>query len=230
MPNLTRKEMEAVYKMFDEFVLEDQRRYYRSVTARHRLASSQVNRLRAWSGFMTGFSSALAGLIVQMFFLNGAQCTVGEAFPPVCTVLQGLTLLLTITAIVAPALGAAFNTLADLYQWDRMISIFDAALENIEVADAQSPLDDMDTVTYRASLRAYIEGTLSVMRDETSQWGQLVRPPQQLETFVAEEIKKAEAETERQRTELGIVPKKDTDSDTAKPDTPSETPPVEGGD
>lgn len=100
--------------------------------------------------------------------------------------------LLMIISVVAPALGAAATTLADLYQWDRMTAIYDAALENIEVADAQSPMDDMDELTYRAALRAMVEGTLTVMSDETAQWGQSVRTPAQLDKFIEEERTKLE--------------------------------------
>ena len=32
-----------------------------------------------------------------------------------------------------------------------------------------------------------IKGTLNVMRDETAQWGQLIRTPKQIEDFVANE-------------------------------------------
>jgi hypothetical protein len=91
-----------------------------------------------------------------------------------------------------PVLGQIFNTLADLYQWDRMITIYDSALENIEVADAQSPLPDMDDVVYAASVRAFTEGTLAVMSDETAQWGQSIRTPPQLERFVAEQRERAQ--------------------------------------
>ena len=85
--------------------------------------------------------------------------------------------------MVAPAIGGAFTTLASLYQWDRSASVYESALENLEVADSQSPLDDMDTLTYRAALRAYVENTLQVMSDESAQWGQSVRVPAQLEQF-----------------------------------------------
>lgn len=125
------------------------------------------------------------------------QQTVGQE-AAYCGALKVFVGFLMIVAVVAPALGAAATTLADLYQWDRMTSIYDAALENIEVADAQSPLDDMDDLTYRAALRALVEGTLTVMSDETAQWGQSVRTPAQLEKFVEEERAKVERQTPSQ--------------------------------
>ncbi|MCY3946024.1 MAG: hypothetical protein OXF44_07045 [Anaerolineaceae bacterium] len=108
-----------------------------------------------------------------------------------CSTVHSLTNLLMLVAVVAPAVGGAFTTLAGLYQWDRSANIYESALESLEVADSQSPLDDMDTLTYRAALRAYVENTLQVMSDESAQWGQSVRPPAQLEQFLSEEREKA---------------------------------------
>jgi hypothetical protein len=90
-------------------------------------------------------------------------------------------------AIGFPAVGGLFNTLADLYQWDRMITIYDAALDNIEVADALSPSEEMNDTIYWGALRAYSEGALGVMSDESTQWGQSIRTPQSLEAFVSAE-------------------------------------------
>ena len=108
-----------------------------------------------------------------------------------CATIYALTHVLMLVAVVAPAIGGAFTTLAGLYQWDRSANIYESALESLEVADSQSPLDDMDTLTYRAALRAYVENTLQVMSDESAQWGQSVRPPAQLEQFMNEEREKA---------------------------------------
>jgi hypothetical protein len=98
---------------------------------------------------------------------------------------------LLIMSVVAPALGGAFTTLADLYQWDKLINIYDAALENIEIADAKSPIDDMELPQYKAQFKGYAEGTLSVMRDETAQWGQVIRTPKQIDEFVEQELRRA---------------------------------------
>lgn len=91
-----------------------------------------------------------------------------------------------VMAVVAPALGGAFTTLADLYQWDRLTGIYEVAEENLEVADSQSPLPEMDRDLYIASVRALVEGTLDVMSDETAQWGQSIRTPRQIEEFIAQ--------------------------------------------
>ena len=108
-----------------------------------------------------------------------------------CDAIQSVVNILMILAVVTPAIGGAFTTLASLYQWDRTVNIYEGALENLEVADSQSPMDEMDDLTYKAALRAYIENTLRVMAEETAQWGQSVRTPPQLEKFIEEERAKA---------------------------------------
>ncbi len=194
MANLSREDLEARYEVFDKFALNDQRDYYKSTIAKFRTSASQVNRYRALFAFLTGLSAALAGYIVQVNFLEGSYCTTGAAGVGTshCQIMQFLLGVFIIGSIAMPALGAFFNTLADLYQWDRLITIYDAAMENIEVADARSPIKEMDDLHYRASLRAFTEGTLLVMSDETAQWGQSIRVPPQLENFIEEEREKAQ--------------------------------------
>ena len=240
-----REYLKALNQMFAKFALEDQRKYYERTSTRYRKAAAQVNVMRAFFAFLTGFASALAGIIVAAYlvpgsFANNGACATLDVIETVAganqtilssTPMPGVTAtpaaeatvdpnynlteqqvastqaavdtgycinlkivvgILMVTAVVAPALGAASTTLADLFQWDRMTAIYDAALENIEVADAQSPYDDMDDLTYRAALRAMVEGTLTVMSDETAQWGQSVRTPVQLDKFVDEEREKLE--------------------------------------
>ena len=230
MTPLERKQMEALYDLFKDAALEDQRRYYKRTVSRHRKAAAQVNRLRALFALLTGLSSALAGLIVAYgvagggleacsnatalsAIASGAPAVTVEATQtpeeaeaiasgtgtpqPSCLAINTIVPMLLVVAVVAPALGAAFTTLADLYQWDRLITVYDVALENLEVADAQSPVSSMDDLVYRAALRAITEGTLSVMRDETAQWGQLIKTPETLDQFIAQEAAKAEAASQR---------------------------------
>jgi hypothetical protein len=117
--------------------------------------------------------------------------TVLGSRPSYCDDIQRFVGFLTIVAIVAPVAGAAFTTLADLFQWDRVVTSYETALENLQVADAQSPLDAMDDVTYKGSLDHYIEGALSVMRDETAQWGQLIKTPDQVLKFIQQQNQRA---------------------------------------
>jgi hypothetical protein len=198
MSQLNRKEMEALYQMFDQFALEDQRRFYESSVGKYRKANFQVNTYRALFSLITGLASALAGVLVATAIPSG-QCVPGDA---VCSILSGAVIVLLVLSVVAPAIGGAFGTLADLYQWDRLVTVYSNALENIEVADARSPDPEMEDMKYRAALIAYADGTLSVMRDESAQWGQLIRTPPQLEKFLEAEEEKA-AKASGQQLEFG---------------------------
>lgn len=193
---LERKDLEFRYRLFEHYALNDQRTYYQTTIERHRSAARHVNRLRAIFALLTGLAAAVAGLIVQAMFVNNLPCSAEtlaqlDAVPSNCLALQFVVGICIVLCVAMPAFGAFFSTLADLYQWDRMIEIYDVALENIEVADARSPLPDMDDISYRASVRAFAEGTLQVMQDETAQWGQSIRTPSSLDKFIAEEREKA---------------------------------------
>jgi hypothetical protein len=195
MPVPERKQMEALYALFNEFMLDDQRSYYKQWITRNRQAASQVNVYRAAFSLLTGLASALAGLLVQGQYNASGQCAVAQlpagTSTPVCDAIHLVVGFLLVIAVVAPVLGGAFGTLADLFQWDRLVVLFLSSLENIEVADARSPDPEMDDLTYWASLRAFTEGTLNVMRDETAQWGQLIHTPEQLDKFIADAQAKA---------------------------------------
>jgi hypothetical protein len=191
---MNRKDLEARYKLFEKFALDDQRNYYKRTIEKHNKAAAQVNFLRALIALATAICAALVGLISAFYFAGATpvcQLPLDESATTQCHILYGLTFFLIVMAIGLPALGGFFNSLADLFQWDRLISIYESAVENIEVADARSPDPDMDDLDYRASLRAFAEGTLQVMSDETAQWGQSIRTPPALEKFVEEERKLA---------------------------------------
>jgi hypothetical protein len=193
MARLDRKRIEALDKLFDEFALKDQRTYYQSRIGRYRTAAGQINLIKASFAFVAGLSAALAGLIVQSSLLAEGRCGVTpipDADQLYCEGLNTLVAVLAILAVVAPAIGGAFNTLADLYQWDRLVTVYDNALRNLAIADARSPDPEMDDLTFRASLNAYTQGTLTVMEDEAAQWGQLIRTPEQIESFIEAEREK----------------------------------------
>lgn len=222
MSQLNRKEMEALYKMFDQFTLEDQRRFYESSVSKYRKSNFQVNTYRALFSLITGLASALAGVLVATAIPSG-QCVPGDA---TCSILSGAVIVLLVLSVVAPAIGGAFGTLADLYQWDRLVTVYSNALENIEVADARSPDPEMEDMKFRAALIAYADGTLSVMRDESAQWGQLIRTPPQLDKFLEVEEEKA-AKAGGQQTDGGAqvatTPSAPTSPSTSS--SPSTTPP-----
>ncbi|MCA9905054.1 MAG: hypothetical protein KC547_14460 [Anaerolineae bacterium] len=217
---LNRADLEARYLLFNEFALNDQRRFYKRAVDRNRDASAQVNRIRAILALITGLASALAIFVVTVqpacatsafgaaFAASSAEQAPTASAPGAdgavdvtadaeslasCGSWTGVLVVLLITSVVAPALGGAFSTLADLYQWDRLINVYESALENIEVADAKSPIKEMEDDYYQASLQAFALGTLSVMRDETAQWGQIIKTPDQLDAFIAASMGRAQS-------------------------------------
>lgn len=224
---LSRKDLELRYYIFDKFALDDQRNYYNSVRQRHRRAANQVNRLRALLAVLTGVAAAAAALLVATSFGTGGACheaTVGQ-LPDWCIRTQVVINILTVLAIILPAFAAMFNTLADLYQWNRLIAIYKEASENIELADAQFSNDvQPDEARYRAALMAYAEGTLSVMSDETAQWGQSIRTPPQLEQFLRT------AERRADQAARAVVQQQGGDTSSASStDSMTLTPPTTGG-
>jgi hypothetical protein len=198
MSNLSRDELNARYKLFKHFGGDDQRQFYEASVGHHRKAASQVNQLRALLALATGFASALAGLMVEVSMNPKAGCLLGKqegavatTFTSYCLSIQTLTNVLLALAVIAPAFAGALNILTDLYQWDRLTSIYSAARENMEVAYADAPDDDMPDDAFRLSIESFGKNTLAVMAEETSQWGQSVRTPQTLDKFLKEESDKA---------------------------------------
>ncbi len=208
---LSRQDLETRYEIFQKFALEDQRNYYKSTVRRYRNAAGQVNFIRALLALLTGVASALA-----TYFISAHPTCAATDAPPECGGLITLTSTLAILSIILPALAALFGTLADLYQWDRLTKIYDEAVLNIELADAQSPeIEITNDIEYRAAYLAYTEGTLSVMHDESSQWGQAIRTPAQIEEYLA----KAQARAQQVSTQhqAGPAPSSPTVTD-SKPD------------
>jgi hypothetical protein len=192
----TRQDLEARTALFERFALNDQRNYYKTTVARYRKAAGQVNWIRALMALLTGIAAAAASTIVSAT----PQCTVAEPAPE-CAAVNTLTAGLAVAAIILPAIAALFGTLADLFQWDRLVTIYDDALLNIELADAQSPdLEIEDDVTYHAAYLAFCEGTLSVMNDESAQWGQSIRTPAQIEKYIEDAKRRAETQSGQSTT------------------------------
>ena len=167
MTQLSREHMKTLCDIFDTFALKDQDLYYHTTVDQYRKAAQQVNMARASFAGLGGIASALVLVASQVGWP-------GE-----------IKVALIMVAIVSPALGVATNALSDLYQWDRLVRVYEQSRDSLVVADAQSPPDKIeDDVEYRGHLDAFVEATLQVMREETSQWGQLIQPPQQTQQFI----------------------------------------------
>ncbi|MDQ7025015.1 MAG: hypothetical protein Q9P01_01475 [Anaerolineae bacterium] len=194
MANKTRDEFVARYEIFDRHALKDQRWYYQGTVKRYNTALQQVNFIRASLALLTGVFAAAAALIQQQVFLGSGSCSsdtidlmaVGETLPSSCDAWRGAILLCVVLSVAIPALSAFFNSLMDLYQWDRLVQVYESAVENVNVADALSPDKDQADDSYAATYVDYVEGTLQVMSDETAQWGQSIRTPRATEEFLKE--------------------------------------------
>lgn len=204
-----RVRLEAMYELFRLVAMDDQKGYYEASLKKNRKAALGASTYAAFFALLAGLASALAGLLVsgEVTRADIARCTfnsdvieisvaslgdgdvvisegdVAEIQNGDCGFLGWLVPILVV-AVVSPVIGGAFTTLNDLYQWDRLVSVYNNALESLEVADAQSPVEEIkETAEYRAALEAYIEGTLDVMRDEQTQWGQLIKTPTELAAY-----------------------------------------------
>lgn len=198
---LSRKDLEARYKIFDHFALNDQRKYYTNKTDLFRTARGQVNVIRALMGLLTGLATAAAVLFasqayggvctdVSMQSIEAAAATSDLAY---CGTLRTLTGFLAAASIILPAIAGFFGALQSLYQWDRFVQIYKDALENLEAADAQltSRPGGIPDNRFIEAYIAYTEGTLEVMASETSQWGQSIKTPAQIEAFVQRQVTRA---------------------------------------
>lgn len=217
MAKLTRKDLEARYELFDHFALNDQRSFYDGKVAKFEKSAMQVNRIRATISLLTGIAAAIAGLLTAIYLTETAVCNVadGVALTGQCRAIAIAVDVAIILSVALPALGGFFNTLADLYQWDKQITLYNAAQENMEVADALSPLPEMPDELYQASLTAYSQGTLQVMSDETAQWGQSIRTPKGIQEFIADARRRAAEVTGTDQSSVDTNNSSSTSNDTA---------------
>jgi hypothetical protein len=209
---MTRNDYELRYRIFDKFALNDQRKYYTNKTDLFRTARHQVNIIRASMGLLTGLATALAVLLASTAYAGGcssevmdiAQRTASSAVESAertlaltsivdCSRLRGFTGLLAAASIILPAIAGFFGAIQSLYQWDRFVQIYKDALENLEAADAQltARTSEIPDDRFLDAYVAYTEGTLEVMASETSQWGQSIKTPAQIEAFVERQVNRA---------------------------------------
>lgn len=195
--NKLRIETVTRYVLFDRYALNDQRWYYNDVVKRHNKALRAVNFVRASLALLTGVAAGLAAVVQQSYFVGNGSCSVEniatfEAFNTPCDAYKFVILTCVVLSIALPAAGAFFNSLVDLYQWDRLVQVYESAVENINVADALSPDEGQNDPSYAQSYNDYVKGTLQVMSDETAQWGQSIRAPRATEQFLKEARARAE--------------------------------------
>ena len=119
-----REEIETRYALFEQFLFEDQRRYYDKKVDVSRTAAEQVTFWHALFAFLTGLSSALAALLLAEGVTPDGTCAVNflgrncEFWTPILVVLP-------IFSVIFPAVAAAFGS-GRSYQWDRLASVYEA--------------------------------------------------------------------------------------------------------
>lgn len=173
--------MEVLCEIFDKFALKDQENYYESAIEKNRLSAREVKLLQAFFAFLGGLASAFIGLLVA------TDNSRDEFIIP-----------LVIIAVVAPGIGATFGSLISLFQWDRLMNIYDDTFKSILVADAMSPRPSVkDDVDYYTQMLAFVDASLDIMREETGQFGSMIRSSQQIREFVKKSTARAEAVTKR---------------------------------
>lgn len=187
MDKVTKQDLQLRYELFDLRALKDQRWYYREQIERSRRADEQVNRLRAGIALITGIAAALAALFGQAFLATGGSCSADvSSLPGYCGAIEIVIAFFMIVSIGLPAIGAFFSSLSDLYQWDRLQTIYTSAQRNLVIADALSPEHDEPYEDYFINYHTYVDRTLQVMSDETTQWGQAIHQPEKTQQFVNE--------------------------------------------
>jgi len=196
-------ELATRYALFQKFALNDQRSFYVRTVERYEAAAKDVNRIRALLALLTGFCSALATVFASLYFTNNKVCST-EDLSNFCSTLHFVVQTAIVFSVALPALGAFFNMLSDLYQWDRLTPLYEEADRALVSADALSPLPDQDLVDYLANYLAYANRTLDVMQDETTQWGLSITEPKGIEDYkkeaaeLAKNIPEAGTESESQ--------------------------------
>jgi hypothetical protein len=97
----------------------------------------------------------------------------------VCGIFEVTTRLLIIAALGSGAAALLFLILPLLYQWERLIAVFQSSLNSLEDIDASSPLRSQpiaDDAEYRRVVEAFTEDVLRVLEAESSQYGQRSSP------------------------------------------------------
>ncbi|GEM_PF-1466121 len=164
--------------LFRESTARDQANYYIRTAEKNTVAARQVNQIRATLSLLTGVASALVALLVQTYH-------------PLGIVMEGFVKILIVLSVALPAIAAGFNTLADLYQWDRTTRIYRTARDVIKFADSHEPIPEEEGKAYRDALLSYSRSVLKIMEDEQAQWGLNIRVPKHNIDFTQEQISKS---------------------------------------
>lgn len=171
LPN--RERMKALNAIFENHALNDQISFYQKKSQRSRRAFYQSNTMRAIFAFLGGLASAIVAA------LSNAPEEVVTAF--------------VMVAIIAPALATAVATYSSVYDWERLAKIYRDALNNVYLADALSPREEMTDEEFYMYLTAYTDAVLDIMHEETAQFGNMIRSSQQIQDFLDKSRQRAQS-------------------------------------
>lgn len=168
-----RERDEAMWRLLRRFLYDNASVYYKTKIDRYRRVNSLCNRFGAFSNVMAGIYIAAAGVItvVRQVFSLDLPGLAGVCGGPVCDILALLVPLLIIASLFSAASALLFGILPLIYQWERLIVIFETSLDNLDQVDAE-PDDTLPDAAFRSQFEAFIEAALRVLETEAAQYGQ----------------------------------------------------------
>jgi predicted nucleic acid-binding protein len=179
-------------KLYQEYRFEDQRKYYDKNSKEYKDAHGQVVVL---IGVIMVFTAVAASLTAAVDSL---------AWKPV----------LTILAVVFPALSTALSAYNELFGFERLSKLYEDVERSLHKASADAP--DRKSVTddseYDSAVGVYVNVVEGIFRKEQGQWGQLVSQAQTVE-LPAKRAQAAEKASDSRRASPGGLAQ-------GKPDAP----------
>ncbi|MDZ4768305.1 MAG: SUMF1/EgtB/PvdO family nonheme iron enzyme [Chloroflexota bacterium] len=158
---------EALYAIINHHLLNDARIFFIYNIRRYQTVAVQCSLISATSLLVAGITVSLAGVLHVM----NSVCDPND--------LCSISPILLVISLTAAGIALLFFVMTLVYQFDRLISIFELSLENLEAADAISPLsNEPDDRAFRVELEQYTEAILRVLEDEAAQYGQPTRSPE----------------------------------------------------
>ncbi|MBK8024700.1 MAG: DUF4231 domain-containing protein [Chloroflexi bacterium] len=160
---------ESYERIFYEFMLNDTRSFYHSKIRSYRQAARECGLIGAFA-LLVGSIATAAAAILSPNAPDLATC--GDLL---CQLHASISPLLVLVTLMSAGIAIFFFMLPLLQQWERRIVTFETSLENLEVADAYSPVPQMDDRAFRLELETFAENALRTMEEEAAQFGQIIR-------------------------------------------------------
>ncbi len=163
---------EAIYRLVWRGLYDDSRVYFRVTIDRYQRVLALCRRIIGLALLVTAVCAAAA--VILFTTLAGGGCI--DAL--LCGVIGAVARFLIIAALTGGAVALLFLFIPLLYQWERLIAVFQASLLNLETIGAASPLNSQpiaDDGEYRREVESFTEAVLRVLEEESAQYGQRAR-------------------------------------------------------